>query len=436
MTRSRALLLLAVALLLALFPGGAAGQDATPVQQAGQPLDLAAMALAPEDVPAGFFDDYSEILVPAAGISDFVLWGAPTPPGLERTYQSFYSGAEEPMAIHVFLLEFTSPEEATGATVAVEALVRPPLPEGSTIGPVSAPGPAIGDEPSTLTTVSYDSRAAGGPLADIVVASFQRDRLVAGISVERFTESPAEGTPVAEVASPTADLAQEQLAVELAGTLAGRIVDVLAGAAPDGVDPVLGDVLLPIEQLVDESTTPVFGGYKSGIDILRCGICGEENSLVPFADRAGNAIAHGVVVGPLVDGEPSPPFVSITITDFASPEDALAVVEATRRAPNDRPTAIPIPRGDRTLAEDPAIPGATAALAFSANFDPESPDAAVDSAGVDFVVGNWLVTVDVQGGLTGDEAMAVAVDLATQQAACLTAAGACQSISIPAALQG
>jgi hypothetical protein len=45
-----------------------------------------------------------------------------------------------------------------------------------------------------------------------------------------------------------------------------------------------------------------------------------------------------------------------------------------------------------------------------------------------------MVTVDVQFGLTGEEAMAVAVDLATQQAACLTSGEPCDSITTPEAL--
>src|SRR5215204_3444194 len=47
------------------------------------------------------------------------------------------------------------------------------------------------------------------------------------------------------------------------------------------------------------------------------------------------------------------------------------------------------------------------------------------AAVVDFVVGPWLVTVDVQGVDSAESAMAAAEDLAMQQAACLTAEGPC-----------
>ena len=122
------------------------------------------------------------------------------------------------------------------------------------------------------------------------------------------------------------------------------------------------------------------------------------------------------------------------MTAFASPEDAPAVLDAIRQAPNDRPTAIPVQRGRKTLVDDPDIPGADAALAGNAVLDQEDPNAPADSAGVDFVVGNRLVTVEVQGGLPADAALAAAVDLATQQADCLTSGGPCEQVRAPEAL--
>jgi hypothetical protein len=422
-------------LLLGEWPLLAMAQDATPGMSSGAPLDLAAMALAADDVPAGYFDDYSEWWVPAAAFSELVLGGAAVPPGLEQVYQSFYAEPNGAGAIHNYLYEFASPEEATAGSEIVDAALRPPLPEGTVVGPTHAPGPDLGDDPSVLTVVSYDTWAAGGPRADVVAATFRRDRLVAGVAVERYTDPPPAGTPVSAVATPVGpDPAQEQLATRLATTLDERITSVMAGQAPAGVDPALADVVLPLDQLADVPT-PVFSGYKAGIDFLRCGICSEENSLLPFADDARGGFNRGIVLGPLVDGEPTPPFVSVAVSEYTSPEAALAVLEAIQQVPNDRPTAIPSPRGTKTLVDDPAIPEATAALAFHASLDEEDPNAPIDSAGVDFVVGNRLATVDVQGGLSAEAAMTAAIDLATQQAACLAAGGPCSSVMVPPALQ-
>ena len=386
MLLSRRATLALLALLLGLWPFLAAAQDATPITSSSAPLDLAAMALAPDDVPAGYFDDYSEWWVPAEAFSELTLGGAAVPPGLVRVYQSFYADPDGGAAIHNYLYEFASPEEATAGAEIVDAALRPPLPEGTVVGPTHAPGPDLGDDPGVLTVVTYDTWAAGGPRADVVAASFRRDRLVAGVAVERYTDPPPAGTPVAEEATPVApDPAQEQLATTLATTLDERITTVLAGQTPAGVDPALAELVLPLDQLVDDQRE-VFGGYKAGIDLLRCGICGEENTLLPFADEALAGFSRTVFVGTPLDGEAQPPFVSVAVTTFASPEAAQGVLEAIRQAPNDRPTPGPIPRGNHTLVEDPVIPEATAALAFHATLDEEDPSAPVDSAGVDFVV--------------------------------------------------
>lgn len=425
--------LLVLALLLGIWPFLAAAQDATPSTAGGTSLDLAAMALTADDVPAEYFDSYDEWWVPAEALSEAVLGGAAASAGLERAYQTFYSTADGAATIHVFLLAFASSAEAEAGAALVDAALRPPLPEGTISGPTHATGPALGDASSVLTVVSYDTWAAGGPRVDVVANSFRRDRLVAGVSVERYTDPPV-GTPAAGEATPTApDAAQTALATSLAASLDNRIAMVRAGRSPAGIDLALADLTLPLAQLVD-TTTPVFGGYKSGVDLLRCGICGEENALLPFADSARGGFTRGVVLGPLVDGEPQPPFVSVAVAEFTSEGAALDVLEAMRKAPNDRPTVIPVPRGTRTAATDPAIPAVTAALAFQAVLNEDEPNAPIDSAGVAFVVGNRLVTVDVQGGLTAEVAMAAAIDLATQQAACLAADRPCQTVTLPATL--
>jgi hypothetical protein len=430
----RRVTLVVLAFLLGASPFLASAQDATPGTPSTTSLDLAAMALAPDDVPAGYFDDYTEWWMPADAFSALTLGGAATPPGLERVYQSFYFNPEEAVAIHAYLYEFASPEEATAGIAIVDEALRPPLPEGTVIGPTHMPGPDLGEDPRQMTVVTYDTWAAGGPRADVIAASFRRDRLIAGVAIERFTDPPPAGTPVADLATPIApDPAQEELATSLATTLDERITTVLAGEAPAGVDFALSDVLLPLAPLVD-AATPVFGGYKAGIDLLRCGICGEENSLLPFADAAGDGFSRGVVLGPLVDGAPTPPFVSMAVLELASPEAALEVLEAIRTAPGDRPTSAPFPRGTRTLAADPAIAETTAVVAFQGTYDEEDPNAPIDSAGVNFVTGNRLVTVDVQGGLSAEDAMAAAVDLATQQAACLAADDPCATVTLPPSL--
>jgi len=201
-----------------LIGGDAGAQEASPSPQQGAWLDLAAMALAPEDVPPGFFDDYSEWLVSPAAFSELVLGGEPVPPDLHQVYQSFYFNDVEQVAIHTYLFTFTTPEAAASGIGIVDATVlRPPLPEGTVVGPTTEPGPALGDESSTTTRVTYDTQAEGGPLVDVVAVTFRRDRLIAGVAIERYTDPAADGTPQAVAADAT------QLDADLATRLASPL---------------------------------------------------------------------------------------------------------------------------------------------------------------------------------------------------------------------
>jgi hypothetical protein len=424
----RLTVLLAVVMLAvsSLLTPMVAAQEATPRATPGEALDLAAMALTPDEVPPGLFDDYYEWWVPAAAFSELVLGGAAMPDGLQRVYQSFYFSREGGRGIYAYLFEYTTAEAAASGFDLVNVdVLHPPIPPATITGPTATTGPALGDETSTLTQVSYDARAEEGPLVDVVAATFRRDRLIAGVAVERWTDPIDAGTP--EVAA-TAHPADAELAEELARVLEARVTTVLEAGIPSGVDPALAAQVLPLDQVAAGS--PVFGGYKAGIDLLRCGICGEENTLLPFAEEALGGFVRITTPRPFVDGEPQPPFVSVAVTEFTSSAVALEVLETIRQAPNERPTPGPIPRGERTLVADPVIPGASAALGFEAIMHPDDPEATVDSAGVDFVVGSYLVTVDVQEGLDGEAALALAVDLATQQSACLSAGGSCTEVTM------
>ena len=151
---SRRAPLVCLTLLLGVWPFLAGAQGATPTMAGSTPLDLAAMALAPDDLPAGYFDDYSEWWVPAKAFSELTLGGAAVPPGLVRVYQSFYTEPNGAGAIHTYLYEFASPEEATAGSEVVDMALRPPLPEGTVVGPTHAPGPDLGDDPGVLTVVT------------------------------------------------------------------------------------------------------------------------------------------------------------------------------------------------------------------------------------------------------------------------------------------
>lgn len=398
----------------------------------GPQHDLAAMALAAEDMPAGTFDEYYEWLVPAQAISEFVFGGVTPPDGLEQVYQTYYNDPTDGLGTAVVLFDFATAEQAAGGADVMAAMFSalPPIPEGTTVGPTSVSGPDGGGASRTTTTARFDAWPSGGPRVDVVATSFQLDDLVAGVSVERWSDRPAD--PAAPDATPIdPDGAQGQRSAALAAVMEDRITQVIVGTAPLGADLSLPDRVLPLDALGNDG--PLFAGYKSGADLLRCGICGEENSLASFADAALGGYMRMVVAGPMVDGEPTPPFVLVAVSAFDTPEDALGVLDATRLAPGDRPTSGPIPRGERMLVDDPVIPGADGALAFVASMDGNDPATEADGAGVDFVVGDRHVSIDVLGGLSSEQALAVATDLATQQSACVASSEPCQ-LEVPPAL--
>ena len=69
---ARRIFVLLVLALLLVGPVGVRAQDGSTVAASGTSLDLAAMALAPEDVPVGFFDDYGEWWVPVGAILSLI----------------------------------------------------------------------------------------------------------------------------------------------------------------------------------------------------------------------------------------------------------------------------------------------------------------------------------------------------------------------------
>ena len=105
------------------------------------------MALAPDDVPAGYFDDYSEWWVPADAFSALVLGGAATPPGLERVYQTFYFNPERWPGSTPTSTSSRQPKRPRPGSQIIDAALRPPLPEGTVVGPTHAPGPDLGEDP-------------------------------------------------------------------------------------------------------------------------------------------------------------------------------------------------------------------------------------------------------------------------------------------------
>jgi len=413
---------------------------ASPVALRGE-LDLAAMAPSGDDVPAAFATTAEEHYFLPAGVSGWVYNGfvpaeeiAAT--GLSAYYRSYYfgeSGDRGGTDLRVNVAEFDSPEAAEAAfDLLADQTVIPADVRGG-VEPMDRSGVGIGEEPTETSVYTLDFTAFEGPRIDVVETTFRVDRVLATVAVEHyaFPDPAAAATPAADaspVASPEAMIAQDQqLLAEVAAVFQERIETVLSGAVPDGIEPALPGLLLPIDE-----TWPWPGlvpeGYKDAAQILG------EGALAEFAGEFQGGYSRTVSVGSASPDEgPLPPFVTLGVSEFASPEAALAVLEAARQAPDDLPPPGPTPPGiPRELIADPAIAAADAAFAFQS---PTEEGGALDSAGVAFVVGSRLATVNVLSAPSVEDAIAAAEDLAAQQAVCLAAVGPCQALTVPAALQ-
>ncbi len=431
--------------LVLLLAAPVAAQEATPAT-AGDRLDLAAMVLGADDLPAGYDASYEEhYFTLEEGIDRDITGGAPSgqelaEAGLRAFYRSISFG-DDGTILRLYVEEYTSAEAAAVGFDLTEDETRP-VPEGVTIlTAVDLPGPGVGEEPAETSVLAGEE--AGFGRFSSVDATFRVDRLLAGVAIEAFVpfdEDPAaaDGTPAtdAKEAMPAADAgdgtptardeAWAELTADVAATFHERIETVLAGTEPAGIDFALPGLVLPINE-----TWPHPGlipeGYRDATEMLvgEPGVGG--GSLDQFTGEFESGYARTVAAGSEA-GNPEviPPFVTIGVSAFATADDARAVLAAAREAPAGLPVPGPVGRGeDRELADEPALDEVDAELAHTSAFNEEGR---VDSAGVAFVVGELLVTVDVQGAADAEAAMDAAVALAQQQADCLADGGPCDEV--------
>lgn len=292
------------------------------------------------------------------------------------------------------------------------------------------PGPDIGDAPSETTVDVVDYRAVGGPLVDATSIAFRIDTFLVGIRLETEVESDANGTEATPVdaaspspATPALDRQSEQLVNDVAATLVERIEAVQAGEEVSGIDQSLPPLLLPTDQV-----WPLPGvaaeGYRDASLVL-----GSLGPATDFADAFRSGYGRTVAPGTgQADLYPEPPFVTVGVSVFDSPDAAMSVLEVADDLPIPGPLPPPQIWEQVATAEIPETDGSSA---YRAAFDPGGP---VDSARVAFVSGEYFVTVDVQSAASERAALDAAEDLASQQAACLSAGNQCGDLTVPDAL--
>lgn len=369
----------------------AAATCGTPAGAPGAALarvDLAAMALDSGDLPSGYerkFEGY----VPGDQVAALVTNNAVSPAeiaatGLRWYYVSSYEPADGSSRISTYLEEYAQPAGAIAGFKLLEDEKR----LNPTTPTRDLPGPGVGEQPSEITVASDTS---GGTPLQFTEGTFRVGRLIGGVSVLKPGSAP--------------DLAQIK---DLSAKLERRMQDVLRGKAPAGVDLGLPATLLPIERTL----MPVEEGYLSAQEA----VLSSPTGATARAYRGGyeRAVSAGTAAAP-------EPYVYVASLRFASADDALAALG--QAATLDFPIT---GGGDRV--QGLRIAGADAATAFKAAVGPSGND---DSFIVVFTVGDRLGAVAV---IESPRAEAAALDLAAQQAACLSARGACSTVSIPASL--
>lgn len=420
MSRSRQVLaLLALFLLTSAHPALLASQPSPVATPAGPTvasrLDLAAMALTVDDIPAGFhqpiFDN--EGYTHGDRMSAIQTGGAVPQDEIDATnlawaYTSTFFNNDGSEWIHAYVSEH---KDEAGARAAFDLFedeaTDPSTPETCT----DESGPAVGDEPKEITVCSEP--LWNGTMID---ATFRVGRVLAGVTTFTTGDDPDTG-----------------LIEELAATFHERIELVLAGEAPSGTDLSLAPNMLPV---FDTWRWPgnSLEGYKTADEFL--GTEGDVSAL-----SSDYVMGYAIFVSSGADATDfahDPPYIDIEISEFTSPDvarEALGLVDTLPQRHSGMPVA-------REPIDAPEIEGSEEVVAFAVDRpaligDPSSLHLAGTS--VSFTSGPYLVTlmvtVDADArGANPEETRAMAADLATQQAGCL--ASACRPFAVPEGMPG
>ncbi len=374
--------------------------EATPVAIGGGRLDLAAMALASEDLPPEVTLAYEQYVTAddvARAVSDETM-----PPekllatGLRWFYESQYASADQTIRIRSYVEEYTTEQGASAGFDILEDETRLVSTDAAFIDrPV--PGD-LGEEPREITVGTFLDPSGAGRL-EVIEITFRVGRVIGGVSIETV-----------EGVRP-----DRQLALALAERLEERIHAVLNGQSLPGIDPSLPERLLPAA-----SGTL---GFQEGYIAVGEAYGAEAAAAIGSEYRSGYSRTD---VYDYQRGEALPlPLISITVTTFISEAAPLAILT------NADLVTPPYTNLERVRLE--RIPGTAALVGFRyTNPYAESADAPVDSFRILMIVQDSVVIIDVQGAASAEAAQQAAVLIANRQAACLRSAEPCTAEPVPA----
>jgi hypothetical protein len=389
MVGRRALLILMLA--IGFSARSVVAQDATPSTIRDR-LDLAAMTLDGADLPSGYsyvFESY----VPADQAASQLTDGAVSEEDLAATgfrwfYQSTYATADRVTSIRTYVEEYRDEAGARAGFALLEDETRV-LPEADF---EDFPASGIGEEPSEVSVGTLEA-PNGEETRHTVDATFRIDRLLAGVAIETTGTEPPD----------------RRMAEDLAARLAERVEIVLDGDAPEGIDLELPRLMLPVTDL----TPSTVEGYLTSAERL-----GAVDPATGAVDAFGGSYLMTAILGDQSSDTPGP-FITLSLTSFASADVALAVLDQADQLPV-------IATGEPV--EGLRVPNADAAKGFRFAF---GSGTSPDSFRIVFVVDATLAVVEVWASASSQ---AETLDLSVQQATCLSAEPPCDTVRLPASL--
>ncbi len=364
--------------------------DATPESVAspvaGGDVSLAAMVLDSSSLPEGWFligEGYTSAEDLANSLAGQIDPAALLATGLELYYDSYYVNAEG-NTVRTYIISFETPEGAADGFAILED-EETLVPNGSF---EDLPGlEGVGSEPSEISTGTIEN--GDGTQTNSYDVSFTVGRYEIGAAMETYDGSEPDTNVVDQMASD----------IEL------RATAVIAGEPVEQIDYSLPD------QVVTFETTGVSEGYQTS----------SEAFLVSDPELAPT----GYLSGYFRSGSFSEsitavlPYVTVGVTTFESAEAVEAAMDNT--------DAI-MPRYDLLDETDEIdVAGVDASLAFV--FASPEGEGELDSVRLFLQIDDQLISIDVQGEGSIEDALALAQDLGDSQVSCVVD-GECEPLRI------
>jgi hypothetical protein len=387
MKRRAVLTLGLISILLGGSLSSVTAQDATP-GAVDDHIDLAAMALDSGEMPADFRlaaenyvsgQAYAESVSANAQAANRLL-----DTGLIVYYESRYENAAGDQVIRSYIEQYDSPD---GATAGFKILEDESSFESNSATFADEPLEGIGEAPGEITT--YNVKAQNGNAAtDGVDVTFREGNFIVGVSIDSMNGSaPADSD-----------------AITLARALQDRVQNVLAGKEIQGIDSDLPG------RMVQFDYPPLLEGYVTAADVV--GPLATDEVFKNFKSGYSRTTAFGA------SAQQPFPVAAVSILEFSTEDGPLAVLSAG--------TKYQTPYQKLAEVELDPIEGADAVAGFHFS-SPAGDGKSVDSFRLLSVVGDDLVSIEVQAAASEEVAKRLAIEFTKAQLACLSA-GNCQPI--------